>query len=35
MWLFKDANKTSVTVRPGSIVQKKPLLEAFKRNNKW
>ena len=22
MWLFKDANKTSVTVRPGTIIQK-------------
>ena len=29
MWLFKDANKTSVTVRPGTIVQKKATVRSI------
>ena len=29
MWLLKDANKTSVTVRPGTIVQKKATVRSI------
>ena len=29
MWLFKDANKTSLTVRPGTIVQKKATVRSI------
>ena len=29
VWLFKDADKTSVTVRPGTIVQKKATVRSI------
>ena len=37
VWLFKDANKTFVTVKGLALLskKKKTLLETFKRKSKW